>query len=74
MARTTDPEKQLALFLAKYTPEVSAMAEAILGEMRRMYPTAIEIVYDNYNALACGFGPSSTSWTEPKPSKSMTPT
>src|SRR6202012_5382730 len=26
--------------------------------MRKLYPTAIELVYDNYNALAIGFGPS----------------
>jgi hypothetical protein len=58
MAKTANPEKQLASFLAKYEPEVCALAEAILGEMRRMFPTAIELVYDNYNALAIGFAPS----------------
>ena len=26
--------------------------------MRRRYPTAVRIVYDNYNALVVGFGPS----------------
>jgi hypothetical protein len=25
--------------------------------MRKRYPTALELVYDNYNALAIGFGP-----------------
>jgi hypothetical protein len=58
MARATDPEKQLAAFLAKFTPETEAVAQAILNEMRRRYPTAIELVYDNYNALAIGFAPS----------------
>ncbi|QNI30364.1 hypothetical protein H7849_14425 [Alloacidobacterium dinghuense] len=52
------PEKQLASFLAKFTPEISSLAESILVEMRKRYPTAIELVYDNYNALAIGFGPS----------------
>lgn len=52
------PETQLASFIAKYTPEIAALAEAILNRMRKLYPTAVEIVYDNYNALAIGFGPS----------------
>ena len=51
------PETQLASFLAKFTPEVSSLAEEILVKMRRRYPTALELVYDNYNALAIGFGP-----------------
>jgi hypothetical protein len=58
MAKAANPEEQLALFLAKYTPEIGSLAEAILGEMRRLYPTSIELVYDNYNALAIGFAPS----------------
>jgi hypothetical protein len=52
-----DPEEQLASFLAKFTPEVAAQAEAIRNVMRRRYPAANELVYDNYNALAIGFGP-----------------
>jgi hypothetical protein len=43
--------------MAKYSEEIADIADAILGEMRRFYPTAIELVYDNYNALAIGFGP-----------------
>jgi len=56
--RNPSPEKQLASFLARFTPEIAALAEEILEEMRRRYPTALELVYDNYNALAIGFGPS----------------
>jgi len=52
------PELQLASFIAKYAPEIAALADAILNRMRKLYPTAVEIVYDNYNALAIGFGPS----------------
>jgi Domain of unknown function (DU1801) len=51
-------EQQLATFLDKFTPEVAALARSILAAMRARYPTAIELVYDNYNALAIGFGPS----------------
>ena len=54
---TKDPEDQLASFLAKFTPEVAAQTEAIRNVMRRRYPTANELVYDNYSALAIGFGP-----------------
>jgi hypothetical protein len=50
-------EQQLAGFIAKFSPEVAAQAEAILAKMRAPYPTAIQLVYDNYNALAIGFGP-----------------
>jgi hypothetical protein len=55
---TKDPEEQLASFLEKFLPDVAAQAEAIRNVMRRRYPTANELVYDNYNALAIGFGPS----------------
>jgi hypothetical protein len=57
MAQAMDAERQLATFIAKFNDEVGSLAEAILGEMRRLYPTALELVYDNYNALAIGFGP-----------------
>jgi hypothetical protein len=50
-------QQQLASFIAKFTPEVAALARSILAAMRARYPTAIELVYDNYNALAIGFGP-----------------
>lgn len=50
-------EKQLATFIAKYTPEIGAVARASLEKMRARLPGAIELVYDNYNALVIGFGP-----------------
>ena len=51
------PQKQLAGFIAKYTPEIGALGRAALAKMRARLPGAIELVYDNYNALAIGFGP-----------------
>jgi len=51
------PETELAGFIAKYTPEIGALARAALDRMRARLPGAIELVYDNYNALAIGFGP-----------------
>jgi hypothetical protein len=52
------PEVQLAGFLAKYTPEIAALAQGAIAKMRSYLPGATELVYDNYNALAIGFGPS----------------
>lgn len=48
---------QLAEFLAKFTPTLEKQAKAVLARMRKLYPTALELVYDNYNALAIGFSP-----------------
>jgi hypothetical protein len=50
--------QQLAGFIAKYTPAIAAVARAALAKMRKRLPGAIQLVYDNYNALAIGFGPS----------------
>lgn len=52
-----DAETRLAEFLAKFTPEIEARAFAIIAAMRDRLPGAIIPVYDNYNALAVGFGP-----------------
>jgi hypothetical protein len=51
-------EDQLASFLARFTPEVAALAKSIRAAMRKQYPFALELVYDNYNALAIGYCPS----------------
>jgi hypothetical protein len=50
------PERQLASFIAKFTPELARQATEILAKVRGLVPGAIELVYDNYNALAIGFG------------------
>jgi hypothetical protein len=49
--------KQLDGFLAKYTPEIAAFARDALARMRARLPGALEMVYDNYNALVIGFCP-----------------
>ena len=51
------PRQQLATFVARYEPAVARLARAAERRMRALLPTAIELVYDNYNALAIGFGP-----------------
>ena len=54
---TKSAEKQLDRFLDAFAPEIAAFARVTLAKMRKRLPHAIELVYDNYNALACGFGP-----------------
>jgi hypothetical protein len=55
---TESPRQQLAGFMARYSPEIERLAVATLRKMRARLPGATELVYDNYNALAIGFGPS----------------
>jgi hypothetical protein len=52
------PQAQLESFIKKFTPAVAADARAALRRMRALVPGAVELVYDNYNALAIGFAPS----------------
>jgi len=48
---------QINTFLAKYTPAMQKLARAALAKLRKRLPNAIEMVYDNYNALVFGFSP-----------------
>jgi hypothetical protein len=57
MATAASSTAQLRVFLAKFSPEIAARAQAVLKKMRARYPSALELVYDNYNALAIGFSP-----------------
>ena len=43
--------------MAKYTPEIASEGRVALRTLRRMVPGATELVYDNYNFLVVGFGP-----------------
>src|SRR5258707_3393175 len=56
--KDNSPESQLGSFLDKFTPQVATLARACLTKMRARLPGAVQLVYDNYNALAIGFGPS----------------
>jgi hypothetical protein len=52
------PAKQWDAFLARFTPEIASLVKASLTRMRKRVPGAVELVYDNYNALVIGFGSS----------------
>ena len=49
--------RRISNFIAKFDPKVAKLARAARRRMRKRLPTAVELVYDNYNALAIGFGP-----------------
>ena len=50
------PAKQLASFISRFDPVIGKLARSARAALRKRLPTAIELVYDNYNALAIGFG------------------
>jgi hypothetical protein len=50
-------ERQLESFIDRYSPEVAALGRSVLTRFRQLVPPAIEMVYDNYNFLVVGFGP-----------------
>ena len=54
---TPTPARQLATFLARFSPEIVALAKTARAKLRKRLPGAIEMVYDNYNALVIGFSP-----------------
>jgi hypothetical protein len=47
--------KDLASFIAKFDPEVAHLIRSSRSALRKRFPTANELVYDNYNFLAIGF-------------------
>jgi len=53
-----NPHRQLKVFLSKYDKNVAATAKHAAAKLRKLIPPATELIYDNYNALVIGFGPS----------------
>lgn len=51
------PREQLDAFVDKYSAEVAKQGRTAFAKMRKLLPAATVLVYDNYNALAIGFGP-----------------
>jgi hypothetical protein len=54
---TADVEARLESFLAKYTQEIRGELVRARSRMRASFPRGFELVYDNYNALVLGYGP-----------------
>ena len=57
MSQTESAAARFKRFLAKYSPEMVREGNRTLTLLRRQVPGAVELVYDNYNALVVGFGP-----------------
>lgn len=65
MRAAADAESRLAGFIAKFAPAHRALIRAARRQLRRRFPTATELVYDNYNFLVIGYAPS------PRPSSAI---
>ena len=52
------PAAQLTRFLARFNPPIAKLAKTARATFRKRLPGAVEMVYDNYNALVIGFSPS----------------
>jgi len=52
-----DPEGQLRTFIDKFEPKHQAVIRAARKALRKIFPTATELAYDNYNFFVIGFGP-----------------
>src|SRR5260221_14532685 len=50
-------EKQLKGFIAKFDPKHQALIRAVRKALRKRFPTAYELAYDNYNFFVLGYGP-----------------
>jgi hypothetical protein len=52
-----DAEKQLGEFIGKFEPTQQRLINAVRKELRRRFPSAHELVYDNYNFFVIGYSP-----------------
>ena len=57
-ARTPlEAEAQLKSFIAKFEPSHQTLIRAVRKALRKRFPTAYELAYDNYNFFVLGYGP-----------------
>jgi hypothetical protein len=52
-----DAEARLQTFIDKFDPTVAQQIRATRKALRKKFPGAVEMVYDNYNFFVIGFGP-----------------
>ena len=52
-----DAERQLAAFIRKFSPTDRRLIRAVRTALRKRFPTANELVYDNYNFFVIGYSP-----------------
>src|ERR1044072_5367177 len=51
------PEAQLKSFIAKFDSAHQTLIRAVRKGLRKRFPTAYELVYDNYNFFVIGYSP-----------------
>jgi hypothetical protein len=56
-ALAANAEKQLAAFIRKFDPTDQRLIRAVRTALRKRFPTANELVYDNYNFFVIGYSP-----------------
>jgi uncharacterized protein DUF1801 len=56
--RTNPAERQLKTFIAKFEPKHQTLIRAVRKALRKLFPTAYELAYDNYNFFVIGYGSS----------------
>ncbi|HEY2461141.1 MAG TPA: DUF1801 domain-containing protein [Candidatus Acidoferrum sp.] len=54
-AAAQSPAKQLTAFLAKFDPAIAQQIRSCRAALRKRFPTANELVYDNYNFFVIGY-------------------
>jgi hypothetical protein len=54
-ATDADIEKRLAEFIDKFEPANAKLIRQCRVELRKLMPTAIELIYDNYNFFVIGY-------------------
>ncbi len=57
MKKSSDAEKQLKRFIGKFEPAHQRVIRAVRAALRKRFPTANELAYDNYNFFVIGYGP-----------------
>ena len=51
-----DAERQLKTFIVKFDPKHQKLIRAVRKALRKRFPTAYELAYDNYNFFVIGHG------------------
>jgi hypothetical protein len=54
---SAEAAKQLRSFIAKFEPKHQTLIRAVRKVLRRRFPTANELAYDNYNFFVLGYSP-----------------
>jgi hypothetical protein len=58
VAEGAEAERQLQGFIDRFDPAIASLVGSCRVLLRARFPTALELVYDNYQALAIGYASS----------------